>query len=52
LFKCNIINIKLYFIITSEISMSKKEIQDKELKSVMAKDIGAKNAIFSPDAIA
>jgi hypothetical protein len=32
--------------------MSKREIQEKELKAVLAKDIGAKNAIFSPDAIA
>jgi hypothetical protein len=32
--------------------MSRKEIQEKELKAVLAKDIGAKNAIFSPDGIA
>ena len=32
--------------------MSRKEIQEKELKTVLAKDIGAKNAIFSPDGIA
>ena len=28
--------------------MSKKEIMEKDLKSIMAKDIGAKNPIFSP----
>jgi Ca2+-binding EF-hand superfamily protein len=32
--------------------MSKREIQEKELKAVLAKDIGAKNAVFSPDHIA
>lgn len=32
--------------------MSKKEIQEKELKTVLAKDIGAKNPIFSPEHIA
>jgi len=31
--------------------MSKKDIQQKELTSILAKDIGAKNAIFSPEAI-
>lgn len=31
--------------------MSKKEIQQKELNAVLAKDIGAKNPIFSPDHI-
>jgi Ca2+-binding EF-hand superfamily protein len=31
--------------------MSKKEIQEKELKTVLAKDIGAKNPILSPDHI-
>ena len=31
--------------------MSKKEIQEKELKTVLGKDIGAKNPIFSPDHI-
>ena len=29
-------------------SLTKKEQQDKDLKAVMAKDIGAKNPIFSP----
>jgi hypothetical protein len=32
--------------------MSKREIQEKELKTILAKDVGAKNAIFSPEAIA
>jgi Ca2+-binding EF-hand superfamily protein len=32
--------------------MSKREIQEKELKTVLAKDIGAKNAVFSPEGIA
>lgn len=32
--------------------MSKKDIQEKELKAVLAKDIGSKNAVFSPDGIA
>jgi Ca2+-binding EF-hand superfamily protein len=32
--------------------MSKREIQEKELKTVLAKDIGAKNPIFTPDSIA
>jgi hypothetical protein len=31
--------------------MSKKEIQEKELKNVMAKDIGNKNPVFSPEHI-
>ena len=30
---------------------NKKEIADKELKAVLAKDIGSKNPVFSPDAI-
>ena len=42
--------VNLYFII-SDRSMSKKEIQQKELNAVLAKDIGSKNAIFSPDHI-
>lgn len=32
--------------------MSKREIQEKELKAVLAKDIGAKNPVLSPDHIA
>lgn len=32
--------------------MSKKELQEKDLKAVLAKDIGSKNAIFTPDSIA
>ncbi|CAM6001313.1 unnamed protein product [Sphagnum balticum] len=32
--------------------MSKKEIQEKDLKAVLAKDVGAKNPIFTPDSIA
>lgn len=32
--------------------MSKREIQEKELKAVLAKDIGAKNPILSPDHVA
>lgn len=32
--------------------MSKREIQEKELKAVLAKDIGAKNPVFSADTIA
>lgn len=31
--------------------MSKREIQEKELKTILAKDIGAKNPILSPDHI-
>lgn len=31
--------------------MSKREIQEKELKAVLAKDIGAKNPVFSSDTI-
>ena len=31
--------------------MRKKDIQEKEIKAVMAKDIGAKNPIFAPEAI-
>jgi Ca2+-binding EF-hand superfamily protein len=31
--------------------MSKRELQEKELKAVLAKDIGAKNPIFSPEHI-
>jgi Ca2+-binding EF-hand superfamily protein len=31
--------------------MSKREIQEKELKTVLAKDIGAKNPVFSADHI-
>ena len=31
--------------------MSKKEIQEKDLKTMLAKDIATKNTIFSPDAI-
>lgn len=31
--------------------MSKKEIQQKELNTVLGKDIGSKNPIFSPDHI-
>lgn len=30
---------------------SKRETQEKELKAVLAKDIGAKNPVFSPDHI-
>ena len=30
---------------------NKKDIEDKELKAVLAKDIGSKNPVFSPDAI-
>ena len=30
---------------------SKKEAQEKELKAVLAKDIGNKNPVFSPDHI-
>lgn len=32
--------------------MSKKEIQEKDLKAVLGKDIGAKNPIFAPEHIA
>lgn len=32
--------------------MSKREIQEKELKTVLAKDIGSKNPIFSSESIA
>lgn len=31
--------------------MSKKEQQEKELKAILAKDIGAKNPVFSPEHI-
>ncbi|MCB0368288.1 MAG: hypothetical protein KDD45_02325 [Bdellovibrionales bacterium] len=31
--------------------MSKKEIQEKELKAVMGKDIATKNPVFSPEHI-
>ena len=31
--------------------MSKKEIQEKDLKTILAKDIAANNPIFSPDGI-
>jgi Ca2+-binding EF-hand superfamily protein len=31
--------------------MSKREIQEKELKAVLAKDIGAKNPVFSAESI-
>ena len=31
---------------------TKRQIQEKELKAVLAKEIGAKNPIFSPDHIA
>lgn len=31
--------------------MSKKEIQDKELKTVLGKDIATKNPVFSPEHI-
>lgn len=31
---------------------SKREIQEKDLKTILAKDIGAKNPIFSPGHIA
>lgn len=34
------------------IMTSKREIQEKDLKTILAKDIGAKNPIFSPDGIA
>jgi hypothetical protein len=30
---------------------SRKEILDKELKTVLSKDIGAKNLVFSPEQI-
>ena len=30
---------------------SKKELQEKDLKTVMGKDIGAKNPVFSPEHI-
>jgi Ca2+-binding EF-hand superfamily protein len=33
-------------------ALSKKEQQEKDLKAVMAKDIGSKNPIFSPEHIA
>lgn len=33
-------------------SLSKKEQQEKDLKAVMGKEIGAKNPIFSPEHIA
>lgn len=32
--------------------MSKRELQEKELKAVLAKDIGSKNPVFSPEHIA
>ena len=32
--------------------MSKREIQEKELKNVLSKDIGAKNPVFASDSIA
>ena len=31
--------------------MSKKEIQEKELKAVLAKDVGSKNPVLSTDVI-
>lgn len=31
--------------------MSKREIQEKELKAVLAKDIGAKNSVFATEHI-
>ena len=31
--------------------MSKREIQEKELKAVLAKDVSTKNPVFSPDHI-
>ena len=31
--------------------MSKREIQEKELKAILAKDIGSKNPVFSPEHI-
>lgn len=31
--------------------MSKKEIQEKDLKTIMSKDLGSKNPIFTPDSI-
>lgn len=31
--------------------MSKREIQEKELKTVLSKDIGAKNPVLSPEHI-
>jgi hypothetical protein len=31
--------------------MSKREIQEKELKTVLGKDVATKNAVFSPDHI-
>jgi len=31
--------------------MSKKEIQEKELKTVLAKDIGSKNPVLAPEHI-
>ncbi len=33
-------------------TLSKKEVQEKDLKAVQAKDIGAKNPVFSTDFIA
>ena len=29
-------------------TLSKKEQQEKDLKDVMAKDVGSKNSVFSP----
>lgn len=31
--------------------MSKREIEEKELKTVLGKDVGAKNPVFSPETI-
>ena len=31
--------------------MSKREIQEKELKTILGKDVATKNAVFSPDHI-
>jgi hypothetical protein len=31
--------------------MSRKEIQEKELKTVLGKDVATKNAVFSPEGI-
>lgn len=33
-------------------ALSKKEQQEKDLKNLMAKDLGAKNPVFSPEHIA
>lgn len=42
---------ELYFIFLEISTMSKKEIEQKELKTVLAKDVASKNPVFSADHI-